>query len=101
MLGFPTTFLLQAGEFIPPPSNANVWKGSNSAEWPGQTSNPATAYPLTADLPRRRRSIHAQVESKMGAVAWGLRASAPFPIPAHRTGGRDLRLSDWLHRNAH
>jgi hypothetical protein len=31
------------------------------------------------------------VESRMGAVAWGLMANAPFPIPAHRTGRAQLR----------
>ena len=33
----------------------------------------------------------AMVESRMGAVAWGLRAITPFPIPAHRTVGPDFR----------
>src|SRR5215813_1632491 len=31
------------------------------------------------------------VESRIGAVAWGLLANAPFPIPAHRTGRADFR----------
>jgi hypothetical protein len=31
------------------------------------------------------------VESRMGAVAWGLLANAPFPIPAHQTGRADFR----------
>src|SRR5262249_37481712 len=32
-----------------------------------------------------------KVESRIGAVAWGLLANAPFPIPAHRTGRADFR----------
>src|SRR5260370_27927593 len=31
------------------------------------------------------------VESRMGAVAWGSLAIAPFPIPAHQTGRADFR----------
>ena len=31
------------------------------------------------------------VESRMGAVAWGPLAIAPFPIPAHQTGRADFR----------
>src|SRR6201989_3009283 len=33
----------------------------------------------------------ASVESRMGAVAWGPMAIAPFPIPAHQTGRADFR----------
>ena len=33
----------------------------------------------------------AMVESRMGAVAWGPLAIAPFPIPAHQTGRADFR----------
>ena len=31
------------------------------------------------------------VESRMGAVAWGPKAIAPFPIPAHQAGRADFR----------
>src|SRR5207244_2137725 len=36
------------------------------------------------------RTIH-WVESRVGAVAWGPLAIAPFPIPAHQTGRADFR----------
>src|SRR5262245_27926914 len=44
-----------------------------------------------APLTKLRSGQGRAVESRTGAVAWGLRASAPFPIPAHRTVGPDFR----------
>src|SRR5229473_3595224 len=44
-----------------------------------------------------------QVESRMGAVAWGLWPSPRFPSPLIKPGVpiSGTRLSDWLHREAY
>src|SRR5215471_6172025 len=43
------------------------------------------------------------VESRMGAVAWGLRPSPRFPSPLIKPDVpiSGIRLSGWLHRKAH
>src|ERR1700716_3710517 len=43
------------------------------------------------------------VESRMGAVAWGLWPTPRFPSPLIKPGVpfSGTRLSDWLHRKAH
>ena len=43
------------------------------------------------------------VESRMGAVAWGLWPTLRFPSPLIKPGVpiSGTRLSDWLHRKAH
>ena len=43
------------------------------------------------------------VESRMGAVAWGLWPTPRFPSPLVKPGVpiSGTRLSDWLHRKAH
>jgi hypothetical protein len=48
-------------------------------------------------------SMSAQVESRMGAVAWGLWPTPRFPSPLVKPGEpiSGTRLSDWLHRKAH
>ena len=53
-------------------------------------------------LATHHRSIHL-VESKMGAGAWGLWPSLRFPSPLIETDLRSyrIRLSDWLHCEAH
>src|ERR1700686_3799481 len=45
----------------------------------------------------------AMVESRMGAVAWGLWPTLRFPSPLIDTDMpiSGIRLSDWLHRKAH
>ena len=45
----------------------------------------------------------AQVESRMGAVAWGLRPALRFPSPLIEPDVpiSGIRLSDWLHRKVH
>src|SRR5262249_27518627 len=59
------------------------------SDLPGQNSNRATAPPPAADLLQRLRPTFAQVESKMGAVAWGLWPSPRFPSPLIG------RVGDW------
>ena len=48
-------------------------------------------------------SKSATVESRMGAVAWGLRPTPRFPSPLIKPDEpiSGIRLSDWLHRKAH
>jgi hypothetical protein len=43
------------------------------------------------------------VESRMGAVAWGLWPTPRFPSPLIKPDEpiSGIRLSDWLHRKAH
>ena len=43
------------------------------------------------------------VESRMGAVAWGLWPTPRFPSPLIKPDApiSGIRLSDWLHREAH
>src|SRR6202022_1019285 len=49
------------------------------------------------------RRIGTLVESRMGAVAWGLWPTPRFPPPLIKPGVpiSGTRLSDWLHRKAH
>jgi hypothetical protein len=44
-----------------------------------------------------------EVESKMGAVTWGLKPSSRFPPPLIEPDLRSyrIRLSGWLHCEAH
>jgi len=51
----------------------------------------------------RRLGRDAMVESRMGAVAWGLWPTPRFPSPLIKPCVRvsRTRLSDWLHREAH
>src|SRR5260370_28823621 len=64
------------------------------------------ARPLTASsakpLATHGRTIHL-VESRMGAVAWGLWPTPRFPSPLIKPGVpiSCTRLSDWLHRKSH
>jgi hypothetical protein len=48
-------------------------------------------------------SMAAVVESRMGAVAWGQWPALRFPSPLIEPDLRSyrIRLSDWLHREAH
>jgi hypothetical protein len=48
-------------------------------------------------------SVRALVESRMGAVAWGLWPALRFPSPLIETDMpiSGIRLSDWFHREAH
>jgi hypothetical protein len=43
------------------------------------------------------------VESRMGAVTWGLWPASRFPSPLIKPDEpiSGIRLSDWLHREAH
>src|SRR5262249_60788326 len=52
---------------------------------------------------QRRVATAAMVESRMGAVAWGLWPTPRFPSPLVKPGVpiSGTRLSDWLHRKAH
>jgi len=51
-----------------------------------------SAYTETTSLLQREMLPMSQmVESRMGAVAWGPMAIAPFPIPARQTGRADFR----------
>src|SRR5713226_2553685 len=54
-----------------------------------------------SDLLKSTKS--ALVESRMGAVAWGLWPTPRFPSPLVKPGVpiSGTRLSDWLHRKAH
>ena len=49
-----------------------------------------------------RWPMSAKVESRMGAVTWGLRPSPRFPSPLIKPDEpiSGIRLSDWLHRKA-
>jgi len=60
---------------------------------------PIVGYSLNADV---RRS-YAMVESRMGAVAWGLRPTLRFPSPLIKPSVpiSGTRLSDWLHHKTH
>jgi hypothetical protein len=51
----------------------------------------------------RRPKIDVEVESRMGAVAWGLWPTPRFPSPLIKPDVRisRIRLSDWLHREVH
>jgi hypothetical protein len=51
----------------------------------------------------RRSQMSESVESRMGAVAWGLWPTPRFPSPLIKPGVpiSGTRLSDWLHRKAH
>jgi hypothetical protein len=69
----------------------------------GQYRNLTTAYPSATDLPQQLLPTHATVESGMGAVAWGLWPSPRFPSLLIEPDVRSyrIRLSDWLHCEAH
>jgi hypothetical protein len=58
---------------------------------------PGTCCPPEEGLPAE------EVESRMGAVAWGLWPAPRFPSPLIEPDVRisRIRLSDWLHRWAH
>ncbi len=60
-----------------------------------------SAIEAVADLPRPVRV--GMVESRMGAVAWGLWPALRFPPPLIKPNVpiSGIRLSDWLHRKAH
>jgi hypothetical protein len=49
------------------------------------------------------RERDAKVESRMGAVAWGLWPALRFPSPLIKPSVpiSGTRLSDWLHHKAH
>jgi len=63
----------------------------------------------TAEAPQKADRIAATpktsalVESRMGAVAWGLWPTLRFPFPLIEPDvpASGIRLSDWLHRKAH
>jgi hypothetical protein len=59
-------------------------------------------YPEVMALLRLMLVNGATVESRMGAVAWGLRPSPRFPSPLIKPDVpiSGIRLSDRLHRNA-
>src|SRR6202521_5825690 len=48
-------------------------------------------------------ATYARVESRMGAVTWGLWPTLRFPSPLIEPDVpiSGIRLSDWLHREAH
>jgi hypothetical protein len=48
-------------------------------------------------------AMNTKVESRMGAVAWGLWPTPRFPSPLIKPDEpiSGIRLSDWLHRKAH
>ena len=50
-----------------------------------------------------RSRTEVTVESRMGAVAWGQRPALRFPSPLIEPDVpiSGIRLSDWLHREAH
>ena len=58
--------------------------------------------PTLATNHLRGWSVSGWVESRMGAVAWGLRPSPRFPSPLIKPDVpiSGIRLSDRLHRNA-
>jgi len=53
--------------------------------------------------PDAQRGSPVRVESRMGAVAWGQWPAPRFPSPLIEPDVRSyrIRLSDWLHREAH
>jgi len=66
----------------------------------------AAAHGILASARQRLQSEpsrSAPVESRMGAVAWGLWPTPRFPSPLVKPGVpiSGTRLSDWLHRKAH
>jgi hypothetical protein len=65
---------------------------------------------VRVDTPDRGQSgatpyarMAAMVESRMGAVAWGLWPTLRFPSPLIKPNVpiSGIRLSDWFHREAH
>src|SRR5262249_38363023 len=72
-------------------------------------SSPADDVVYTAEDPQKADRIAAAprtenvVESRMGAVAWGLRPTLRFPSPLIKPSVpiSGTRLSDWLHHKTH
>jgi hypothetical protein len=62
-----------------------------------------SGLPSIADILLCCREPPVGVESRMGAVAWGLWPTPRFPSPLIDTDMpiSGIRLSDWLHREAH
>src|SRR5215468_8757746 len=65
----------------------------------------AIGLPLTPANPfgaGRMRTAEGEVESRMGAVAWGLWPTLRFPSPLIEPDVpiSGIRLSDWFHRKA-
>src|SRR5437764_118730 len=74
----------------------------------GASSFVSPQHSIHFRLPRWRRPIIkmrpvGMVESRIGAVAWGLWPTPRFPSPLVDTDMpiSGIRLSDWLHREAH
>ena len=63
----------------------------------------ATGHPQIPDAILAAARAVGQVESRMGAVAWGLRPTLRFPSPLIKPSApiSGTRLSDWLHHKAH
>jgi hypothetical protein len=62
-----------------------------------------SAFPQIPAVIAAARKSSAVVESRMGAVAWGLRPTLRFPSPLIKPSVpiSGTRLSDWLHHKAH
>jgi hypothetical protein len=59
-------------------------------------------FPFRLEVERPKNWSQAPVESRMGAVAWGLWPALRFPSPLIEPDVpiSGIRLSDWLHRKA-
>ena len=76
---------------------------------PGHPDRPLVSYQINRQLsgwnlpPLVTRAVWAHVESRTGAVAWAVSASPRFPSPLIKPDVRvsRIRLSDWLHLEAH
>jgi hypothetical protein len=76
---------------------------------PGHPGRPLVSYQINRQLsgwnlpPLVTRAVWAHVESRTGAVAWAVSASPRFPSPLIKPDVRvsRIRLSDWLHLEAH
>src|SRR5438552_6002895 len=68
----------------------------------GSLAGTAEVPPIPDGIAAAPRTV-SSVESRMGAVAWGLWPTPRFPSPLIKPSVpiSGTRLSDWLHRKAH
>jgi len=78
--------------------------GSTSALYAGHLGSQFLSVgPTIPVMSSVKCQIGAKVESRMGAVAWGLRPTLRFPSPLIKPSVpiSGTRLSDWLHHKTH
>jgi hypothetical protein len=90
-----------------PPSSSSRLTGMrrsrpNHEERASSAAGTAVAYPIPDGFAAVQRTGK-EVESRMGAVAWGLKPAPRFPSPLIKPSVpiSGTRLSDWLHPKAH